>query len=127
MLVNICISDLFSQRERAKYFGIVGMIWALASAIGPVLGGIFAQKGKHKLQEVSENMRSLYETSCIVDFLHNVELVARSLYQEWNPWAVDGVENSAWKYRILWAIHSSSNAPSAKRGIWLASMRLAGH
>ncbi|KAL9113422.1 MAG: hypothetical protein Q9227_002463 [Pyrenula ochraceoflavens] len=44
VLVNICVSDLFSQRERAKYFGIVGMIWALASAVGPVLGGVFTQR-----------------------------------------------------------------------------------
>ena len=44
ILVNICISDLFSMRERAKYYGIVGMTWAIASALGPVLGGIFTQK-----------------------------------------------------------------------------------
>lgn len=42
ILVNIVISDLFSMRERAKYFGLVGMTWALASAVGPVLGGVFA-------------------------------------------------------------------------------------
>lgn len=41
ILVNIVISDLFSMRERAKYFGIVGMTWALASAVGPVVGGVF--------------------------------------------------------------------------------------
>ena len=44
ILVNICISDLFSMRERAKYFGIVGMTWAIASATGPVLGGVFTEK-----------------------------------------------------------------------------------
>lgn len=44
ILVNIVISDLFSMRERAKYFGLVGMTWALASAVGPVLGGVFTEK-----------------------------------------------------------------------------------
>ncbi len=44
VLVNIVISDLFSMRERAKYFGLVGMTWALASAVGPVVGGVFTQK-----------------------------------------------------------------------------------
>jgi sugar phosphate permease len=44
ILVNICISDLFSMRTRGTYFGIIGMVWALASAIGPVLGGIFTEK-----------------------------------------------------------------------------------
>ncbi|KAH8813029.1 MFS multidrug transporter-like protein [Xylogone sp. PMI_703] len=44
VLVNICISDLFSMRNRSKYYGIVGMVWAFASAIGPILGGLFTQK-----------------------------------------------------------------------------------
>jgi MFS family permease len=44
ILVNIVISDLFSMRDRAKYFGLVGMTWALASAVGPVLGGVFTEK-----------------------------------------------------------------------------------
>jgi len=44
ILVNICISDLFSMRNRGKYFGIVGMVWAFASAVGPILGGVFTQK-----------------------------------------------------------------------------------
>ena len=44
ILVNICISDLFSMRNRGQYFAMVGMVWAFASAIGPVLGGVFTQK-----------------------------------------------------------------------------------
>ena len=44
VLPNICISDLFSMRNRGMYFGILGMVWALAGAIGPVLGGVFASK-----------------------------------------------------------------------------------
>lgn len=43
-LVNICISDLFSLRRRGAYFGIIGGVWALASAIGPVIGGVFTEK-----------------------------------------------------------------------------------
>lgn len=44
ILVNICISDLFSMRNRGKYFGMVGMVWAFASAVGPILGGVFTEK-----------------------------------------------------------------------------------
>ena len=44
ILVNICISDLFSMRERGKYLGIVGGVWALASAVGPLVGGVFSEK-----------------------------------------------------------------------------------
>ncbi|KAA8574729.1 hypothetical protein MFRU_049g00190 [Monilinia fructicola] len=44
ILVNICISDLFSMRKRGAYFGLIGMTWAFASAIGPLLGGAFTEK-----------------------------------------------------------------------------------
>ncbi|KAI9828634.1 MAG: hypothetical protein M1832_001737 [Thelocarpon impressellum] len=43
-LVNIVISDLFSMRTRATYFGIIGMTWALACGVGPILGGVLTQK-----------------------------------------------------------------------------------
>ncbi|KAL2263331.1 hypothetical protein VTK26DRAFT_7211 [Humicola hyalothermophila] len=44
ILVNVCIGDLFSLRKRGVYFGIMGMVWAIASAVGPVLGGVFTSK-----------------------------------------------------------------------------------
>ncbi|TVY84201.1 MFS-type transporter [Lachnellula suecica] len=44
ILVNICISDLFSLRNRGKYYGFIGMVWAFASAVGPILGGVFTEK-----------------------------------------------------------------------------------
>lgn len=39
VLVNVCISDLFSLRKRGLYFGIVGLVWALSGGIGPIIGG----------------------------------------------------------------------------------------
>ncbi|KAF2498804.1 MFS multidrug transporter-like protein [Lophium mytilinum] len=44
VLVNICISDLFSMRERGAYFGIIGGVWAIASSLGPIVGGAFTEK-----------------------------------------------------------------------------------
>ena len=44
ILSNICISDLFSMRNRGKYFGMIGMVWAFASGVGPILGGLFTEK-----------------------------------------------------------------------------------
>ena len=44
ILVNICISDIFSMRERGKYLGMVGATWAIASGVGPLLGGVFSEK-----------------------------------------------------------------------------------
>jgi MFS family permease len=45
-LVNICISDMFSQRDRGLYYGMTSIIWAVASGIGPVLGGAFTDRLK---------------------------------------------------------------------------------
>lgn len=45
-VVNICIGDLFSQRERGLWYGLTSLVWALASGVGPVLGGVFTSKLK---------------------------------------------------------------------------------
>ena len=42
-LVTITISDLFSMRSRALYFGLLGVMWALAGSAGPPIGGAFTQ------------------------------------------------------------------------------------
>ncbi|MCJ1311473.1 hypothetical protein MMC25_005145 [Agyrium rufum] len=42
-LGEITISDLFSMRRRVLYFGFTGIVWAIASGIGPVLGGVFTE------------------------------------------------------------------------------------
>ncbi|KAG6029361.1 hypothetical protein E4U41_000375 [Claviceps citrina] len=44
VLPNICVSDLFSMRKRSMYFGMLGCVWAIASAVGPVVGGVFTTK-----------------------------------------------------------------------------------
>lgn len=44
VLVNICVSDLFSPRTRGKYLGIIGLVWSLASGLGPLLGGAFTER-----------------------------------------------------------------------------------
>ena len=43
-LVQICIADLFSMRSRSAYYGIIGMVWAFASGVGPILGGALVQR-----------------------------------------------------------------------------------
>lgn len=45
-LVNICISDMFSQRDRGLYYGLTSIVWAAASGVGPVLGGAFTDRLK---------------------------------------------------------------------------------
>ncbi|KAL5331919.1 hypothetical protein ACEPPN_001459 [Leptodophora sp. 'Broadleaf-Isolate-01'] len=42
-LVNIIVSDLFSLRQRGLYMGLVGFIWAVAGASGPLLGGVLTE------------------------------------------------------------------------------------
>jgi MFS family permease len=43
-LPNIIVGDLFSPRRRGAYYGIIGSTWALASSLGPILGGVFTTK-----------------------------------------------------------------------------------
>jgi MFS family permease len=43
-MVNICISDLFSQRDRGLYYGLTSIVWAVASGVGPILGGAFTDE-----------------------------------------------------------------------------------
>ena len=42
-LVSITISDLFSVRNRSLYFGLLGVMWALAGSAGPLIGGALTQ------------------------------------------------------------------------------------
>nr|DAC76725.1 TPA_exp: MFS transporter [Metarhizium majus ARSEF 297] len=39
VLANICVGDLFSQRKRGLYYGVIGGVWAVALSLGPVVGG----------------------------------------------------------------------------------------
>ncbi|KKY14301.1 putative mfs [Phaeomoniella chlamydospora] len=41
LLVNICISDLFSMRKRGFYLGLTEVVWTAASGFGPILGGLW--------------------------------------------------------------------------------------
>lgn len=59
-LVNIAISDLFSVRDRGAYFGIIGGVWALASSLGPVIGGLFTQKVSWRLVWVCSMSIDIY-------------------------------------------------------------------
>jgi EmrB/QacA subfamily drug resistance transporter len=43
ILVNIVIGDLFSLRNRGAFYGVIGGVWAIASSIGPIIGGAFTQ------------------------------------------------------------------------------------
>ncbi|KAB5595945.1 Glycerol-3-phosphate dehydrogenase [Ceratobasidium theobromae] len=42
-LTDIIVADLVPLADRGPYLGIVGAVWAVASAIGPPVGGAFAE------------------------------------------------------------------------------------
>jgi len=43
-MVQIIISDVVSLRDRGKYTSFIGAAWTISSIIGPLLGGVFADK-----------------------------------------------------------------------------------
>ncbi|KAJ5766886.1 uncharacterized protein N7511_004502 [Penicillium nucicola] len=42
ILANISVTDMFSVRDRPMYYGLFGATWAIAGALGPVIGGAFS-------------------------------------------------------------------------------------
>jgi MFS family permease len=43
-MVNIIICDTFSQRDRGLYLAVTSIVWAVGSAIGPIIGGTFTSR-----------------------------------------------------------------------------------
>lgn len=43
-LTYVIMADMVTLRERGKWIAIIALTWAVGSVIGPVLGGIFAEK-----------------------------------------------------------------------------------
>ncbi|KAF7289718.1 MFS general substrate transporter [Mycena indigotica] len=44
-LTQIVLSDLVSLKDRGLFSGLLGLAWAIASFIGPVIGGVLADHG----------------------------------------------------------------------------------
>ncbi|KAI0406530.1 major facilitator superfamily-domain-containing protein [Xylaria palmicola] len=44
VMVNTIICDMFSLRDRGLYLAITSIVWAVGSAVGPVLGGVFTTR-----------------------------------------------------------------------------------
>ncbi|KAJ9610634.1 hypothetical protein H2200_005411 [Cladophialophora chaetospira] len=43
ILSTIIMADLFTLRDRAKYYSLSAIVWAVSSGLGPILGGVFTQ------------------------------------------------------------------------------------
>ncbi|KAI1416806.1 putative multidrug resistance protein fnx1 [Hypoxylon sp. FL1857] len=44
IMIDIVISDLLPLKERPKYIGLMFMVYAVAVALGPVIGGLFSER-----------------------------------------------------------------------------------
>ena len=43
-LTEVLITDLVPLRERGRWFGYQGGVWAIGSVSGPIIGGVFAER-----------------------------------------------------------------------------------
>lgn len=44
ILVNVIVCDTFSMRDRGLYLAVTSIMWAVGTAVGPVLGGVFTTR-----------------------------------------------------------------------------------
>ncbi|KAG0040732.1 hypothetical protein BGZ82_010550 [Podila clonocystis] len=58
-MVFIIMSDMLDMRERGKYIGFVGVVYSLASVIGPVLGGAFSDKLTWRCGSLSDKIKRI--------------------------------------------------------------------
>lgn len=43
-LTYVIVTDMVTLQQRGKWFGLISMMWALGSVLGPVIGGVIAEK-----------------------------------------------------------------------------------
>lgn len=43
-LTDVLITDMVPLRYRGKYIALIGIVWAVGSVSGPILGGVFAER-----------------------------------------------------------------------------------
>lgn len=89
-MVEIVVCDLVSLRERGKYVGLIGSMWAIGSVVDPLLGGAFAQYA---------SWRWIFYITC---------LFLVSLWRCWCRFCVSGISVRATSWtvcvvRTIWA------------------------
>ncbi|KAK7439541.1 hypothetical protein VKT23_017469 [Stygiomarasmius scandens] len=71
-MMQIIVSDIITLRERGKYQGIIGGVVAIGYTVGPIIGGVLAQKVSWRVSifQMSSAV-SFFDDSSIVVFLDN--------------------------------------------------------
>ncbi|KAL3431427.1 putative MFS transporter [Aspergillus tetrazonus] len=80
IMVNIVVSGMFSLRDRGLYLVITSLVWAVGSAIGPVLGGIFTHEAEVvPVGAVSFLALFFFMRVPTIDWTGSLQIVGRSL------------------------------------------------
>ncbi|KAJ7183768.1 major facilitator superfamily domain-containing protein [Mycena filopes] len=69
-LTQIVLSDLVPLQDRGTFNGFLGLAWAVASFIGPVIGGVLAQHGAWRWLFYLNIFTSGFAALMVVFFLH---------------------------------------------------------
>ncbi|GAB0145675.1 hypothetical protein EsHS_00006101 [Epichloe bromicola] len=63
-MVNVIICDTFSMRDRGLFLGITSLVWALGSAVCPILGGLLTTKAD--IWGIQLQLLPLYRTGVLL-------------------------------------------------------------
>jgi MFS family permease len=60
-LVSVILTDMLALNERGFYVGILAMAWALGTVIGPILGGVIAERLTWKWYTTPTHIENLFK------------------------------------------------------------------
>lgn len=74
-LTTVLITDMVPLRDRGRFYALIGVVWAIGSTSGPIIGGALAQNGSWRWifwYVLSFDFKLLLLTNCQVELANRV-------------------------------------------------------